>query len=115
MMWKDLGPRVLVRPRRAGKTHEAIQWVLEGHRIDTYPGWSRVLIVPDMRQADELRAAGNPHGLDYRQVYFAQEWRDARVPNRHEIQTAVDNAETMLQGMLGGTGIGLITMTGTDA
>lgn len=103
--------QIIVRPRQMGKTHAMVQWVLEGERTDSYPGWSRVILTPDIRQADYLRA--QYPNLDYRQVFSWQEWRDARLGYR-PVDVAVDNAEMILASIIRHTPA-VVSMTGTVA
>lgn len=44
------GPMVLARPRQNGKTSELIQWLINGHRVEDWPGWSRVIVTPTTHQ-----------------------------------------------------------------
>lgn len=92
--------KILMRGRQQGKTHELIEWVLEGVKTDSYPNWSRVLLVHNLQEADRLRGFhGQP--LDYRQVFTYDEWSGGRI-GKIPVLIAVDNAEFYLQRMLGG-------------
>ena len=37
--------QVIVTGRQGGKTSAIVDWLLEGHSIAPYPGWSRVIPV----------------------------------------------------------------------
>jgi hypothetical protein len=42
--------RVMVADRGAGKTTELVRWVLDGTMANSYPGWSRVLVVANLQR-----------------------------------------------------------------
>jgi hypothetical protein len=88
---------IIVRPRQAGKTYEAVQWVLEGEQTDSYPGWSRVLLCHTLQEADRIRK--DFPALDYRQVFSWREWRE-RHPGLKPVEVAVDNADLILGQVL---------------
>ena len=100
--------QIIVRPRQAGKTHAAVEWVLEGEATDSYPGWTRVLLTQSITEADRVRQAFPE--LDYRQVFSFNEWRNARLGAK-PVEVAVDNADMILASLLGQTP-SRITMTG---
>lgn len=37
-------PGVLAADRQQGKTTHLLAWLADGHKIDTYPGWSRIIV-----------------------------------------------------------------------
>jgi len=43
--------RIVVQKRRSGKTELCIQWLLGGHPIDNYPGWSRAIVCAAGKQS----------------------------------------------------------------
>lgn len=55
------GPRVMARHRQQGKSTEALTWVREGTQIDSYPGWSRALVVDSVQTELALRSLHVPH------------------------------------------------------
>lgn len=97
----------LVTGRQAGKTWAAVEWVRRGKKTGQYPGWSRVLLVPTIQDAERIRRREralnipNEEQLDYRQVFSYSEWKHARVPMRHEIQVMVDDLDRLLSQILG--------------
>jgi hypothetical protein len=84
--------KVIARGRQAGKTYALVQWVREGEETDSYPGWSRVLICHSL---DEAMRIHKEHDLDYRQVFSAAGWKNARL-GRTRVEIAVDNADLVL-------------------
>lgn len=92
---------LLATGRANGKTFKAIQWVLEGHEVSGYPGWSRVMIVPNLQQFEHIRKDWweKIEDFDHR-IYTAEDWRNA-----HNVQgsteVCLDNAEWFLPGMPG--------------
>lgn len=102
---------IIVRPRRAGKTYESVQWVLAGQRTDSYPGWSRVLLTGSIQEAERIRSA-HPE-LEYRQVFSWSEWQAARL-GKKPVEVGIDNADMILSTILQQQ-VGLITMNGVVA
>jgi hypothetical protein len=96
-----------------GKTTELLAWVLGGESVEGYPGWDRVLLVPSIeraeqlkpmallianeRRTDEERSEGPPElvfgDLDYsHRVYGVEEW--ARASNvREDTEIAIDGID----------------------
>lgn len=91
-------PAVVARPRIGGKTTEAVEWVLAGEPTDSYPFWSRVLLVPTIEAADQARKRFP--ALDYRQVFAWSEWRQARLGAR-PVEVALDNADILIAQTIG--------------
>lgn len=56
-----MGLKLIVSGRNEGKTTALIAWLLRGHPIDNYPGWSRVIVCCTTREVvrvtDEVRRA----------------------------------------------------------
>lgn len=48
-------PRWLVADRREGATTALLAWLLAGRRRDTWPGWSRLLVVRDAQELHRIR------------------------------------------------------------
>lgn len=90
--------QIVVRPRQAGKTSAAVQWVREGVSTNSYPFWSRVLLVPSIHEAGRIRK--DYPELDYRQVFSFAEWRNARL-GRMPVEVAVDNVEALIAQTIG--------------
>lgn len=90
--------QVAVRPRRAGKTTEAVEWVMAGEPTDSYPFWTRVLLTPTIEAADQARRQFP--ALDYRQVFAWSEWRSARLGAR-PVEVALDNADILIAQTIG--------------
>jgi hypothetical protein len=91
--------QVFVSGRQTGKTHLLAEWAKNGTRVDSYPGWSRIILTTDLREADRLRGPGNPFGLDYHQVFSVTEWRNGRF-RFPDLQVGVDNIDIVLAGLL---------------
>lgn len=103
--------RVVARPRRNGKTTEAVEWVLAGEATDSYPFWTRVLLVSSIDAADNVRSQFP--ALDYRQVFAWDEWRRARLGTR-PVEVALDNADILIAQTIGQVAR-LVTLTGEPA
>ena len=104
---KDL-PFVVARPRRNGKTTEAVDWVLAGEPTDSYPFWTRVLLVPTIAAADNVRSQFPL--LDYRHAFSWNEWRNARLGAR-PVEVALDNADILIAQTIGQVAR-FVTLTG---
>jgi hypothetical protein len=109
---------VLLAQRREGRTTQLMDWLMKGHRITSYPGWSRILVCAHKRQVVELtlnagRLAENP----WRKCIFTLDdlesaARGAIRPGT--VEYAIDDAEQLLWRMLPGrVGLpALISFTG---
>ena len=100
---------VVVRPRRAGKTNELIEWVKQGEKRRAYPFWTRIILTYSMQEAERLRKTP-AFGLDYHQVFSAKEWRN-RYRGTKPLEVGVDNADILLR-MFVDENITRVTMTG---
>lgn len=100
--------QVVARARRNGKTTEAVEWVLAGEATDSYPFWTRVLLVPTIDAADNARRQFP--ALDYRQVFAWSEWQRARL-GALPVEVAVDNADILIAQTIGQVAR-LVTLTG---
>lgn len=99
----------IVRPRQGGKTRTAVEWVLEGERTDSYPGWSRILICHSIEESARIRA--DYPDLDYQQVFSWAEWANVH-PGFKPVSIAIDNADMILSRLLRGHTVSVITGTG---
>jgi hypothetical protein len=94
--------KIFVTPRKAGKTHRLIEWVKQGSKTSQYPGWTRIILVHSLREAERLRGSHSPYGLDYRQVFSVEEYRNKARFGHQPIEIGVDNIEIILSSFLGG-------------
>lgn len=95
-----------VGPPGFGKTARLLAWVQAGRPLDRYPFWSRVIIVPSLKQAEELRKTLKTLRPDldtYRWVFDYGEWYMARVGAR-DVEIAVDNVEALVRNAIGSPG-----------
>jgi hypothetical protein len=71
--------RLLATDRRRGKTTQAFAWVSNGVRTGGYPGWSRVLVLPNFKNWQYHRSEywGRLEDFDHR-VYDFPTWAAAR-------------------------------------
>lgn len=100
--------KIYANGRQSGKTYRLIQWVKNGKKTDSYPGWSRILLCHSLDEAQRIRTQ---YDLDYRQVFSVSEWQRAR--KGHEpVEVALDNADLVL-AMLLDQRPAYISMTGT--
>lgn len=98
--------KFIVLPRQAGKTHMLVEWVRKGVETRSYPFWSRVILTPNIREADRIRGE---YQLDYTQVYSLDEWRTAHLGPR-SVEIGVDNLDWVLRDLLGD--VRVVTATG---
>jgi phage terminase large subunit-like protein len=91
--------RVIVRGRQAGKTYALIEWVKEGDKTKSYPGWSRILLCHSLDEAQRIRTDPR-YGLDYHQVFAVSEWRTARLGHK-PVEIAMDNVDLVLASFIG--------------
>jgi hypothetical protein len=115
------GLLALLAERQEGKTTQLIDWLLDGETIDKWPSWSRVLIVPNPRQMEdivsrfraadqELRDKGCPGGLG-KVILTAGGYALTRL-RLADVEVAVDNAEMLIEQQLG-LRPDLVSMTGS--
>lgn len=101
--------KMLVLDRQQGKTTWAIRWLMDGHKVEGWPGWSRILIVMTATEArrvltdypDEqakLHAMGNG-GLG-KLVITLDEARHALSVADPEVEVAFDNADLLVERAL---------------
>jgi hypothetical protein len=84
-----------------GKTQELVNWVKEGVQTDSYPGWSRILIVPNREQATFIYSTYKKELEDiHHRVYFLEEWQRAHLGGE-KVEIALDNADMVLQRLFG--------------
>lgn len=92
--------KIIVWPRQAGKTTKLCQWVEEGERIDEFPFWSRILVVPTVSDANRVRIERGWTDLDHNRVYSFSEFRDMRA-GALTVEVAIDRAEELIYQSLG--------------
>lgn len=117
---------VIARDRGDGKTTALVGWLLDGHRIDGWPGWSRLLVVADGQrvqaihngyafpeQDHALRAAGCEGGLGKVVVTLAEAVSVSRRGLARDVEWALDDVETVLADVFGVFGLpAVLTVTG---
>lgn len=91
--------RLFISGRQEGKTTRLIDWVKQGRKTQSYPGWDRIMLVPAMADADHIRRANNPHGLDYRQVFCLAEYKAGKF-GRLPVEIGIDNVDLVLAALL---------------
>lgn len=106
--------QIVLADRQEGKTTRLVEWLLQGHLTEPWPGWSRMLLVPTVREAVnlpeeyhwadlELRMhLGVPGGLG-KIICSANEISSLRlhVGRNPDLEIALDNADHWLQHQLG--------------
>lgn len=108
--------KVIALGKHQGKTMLATEWLMNGRVIDTYPGWSRVLVCTT-RDAVVHTTYSLPMGPWRKCVFSVDDLRSATrgaiVPGTVEV--GVDDVEPLiLQALRAGAGVtvSLVTMTG---
>ena len=117
--------RWYIADRAQGKTTDLITWVKLGKRKQGWPYWTRIIIEPNRAMADQLRGKRRPvessrmynkYGLDYHQVFYFDEWKDAhrgRLSGSDHLEIGLDNVDILLGYILGAWGqIARATATG---
>jgi hypothetical protein len=99
---------IILGGRRHGKTTKALEWLAQARRLDTYPFWDRVLLVPGLDEAQHirtrLRREAEERGevdasLYYYLVYCFEEWSTAML-GRQPVHVYIDRAEVLFYQML---------------
>lgn len=112
--------RAIVSDHTTGKTTAAAAWLLGGHLVPGWPGWSRALVVSSsslvpwtvrhMPEVDRvLRERGYAPGLG-KLVLSLGEVRRLRGVDR-ALELAVDDIDALLVELLGGYVPALVTMS----
>lgn len=115
---------IMVTGRQGGKTAAMIQWLLAGHSIDRYPGWSRVILCPTDDQVHYLTSRVR-RATDSMMIAGPDMWNICKaiwsthdlisVQKHHgtrDLEFGVDNAERVIESILHQE-LSFITMTGT--
>lgn len=101
-----------VRGRAAGKTHELVRWLLDGHE-SLAPArtvrWSRVIVAPSVEQADYIR---DRYDLDYDVVFPMRGILDGRLAGRGDVEVGIDEAGLLLARLFPGHRIGRVNASG---
>jgi hypothetical protein len=66
--------KLIVSGRGFGKTTKMIEWLLEGHAIDHYPGWSRVIACADSRQVVHVTSLVKFRTAHEHSMLSARDW-----------------------------------------
>lgn len=115
------GLSAVLADRQEGKTTQLVDWLVHGEPIDVWPSWSRVLIVPEARQLEDLvsrfrvadqtlRDKGCAGGLG-KVVLTVGSYTLTRL-RLADVEVAVDNADHLIEQALG-LRPDLISMTGS--
>lgn len=106
--------QVLAADRRRGKTTQLLRWLSEGEPRDSWPSWSRVIIVPSKEEAEYvvqhhdaaptvgqlLRERSGPSLAKVILAYDRDRYAIQRV-RLYEVEVAIDNAEEWLHQSFG--------------
>jgi hypothetical protein len=106
--------KIIATDRGQGKTTLATTWLMAGRKIDTYPGWSRILVCANSK-AVVPTADRMPHGPWRKCVFSLSDLRSAMrgAIQPGTVEVAVDDAELLMSQALGvGLWPSLITITG---
>ena len=95
--------QLLAVDRRAGKTTQAFAWVSHGVRTDTYPGWSRVLVLPNLAMMEHHRVDWWPRLEDFdHRVYTAEDWEGVYRGHRlDDVEVCIDDLDHFLRRGIG--------------
>lgn len=115
------GLSAVLSDQLGGKTTQLIDWLIDGDPIDSWPSWSRVLIVPDGEQRRNivsrfqvanltLRDKGCTGGLG-KIVLTVGDYALTRL-RLADVEVAVDNADHLVEQMIG-LRPDLVSMTGS--
>jgi hypothetical protein len=106
--------KIIAMDQQRGKTTLATQWLMNGQKIDTYPGWSRVLVCAN-RAAVPSTSYMMPMGPWRKCVFSIDDLRSAMrgaiVPGTVEV--GVDDADALIFAALrANVRPALVTLTG---
>jgi hypothetical protein len=81
------GPRVLVGPRGSGKSMALVRWQAQGHAMDSWPTWSRVILVGSTPREQALVKMVREYPTDY-----LGRWCDSTSPEKRDVLAARSRA-----------------------
>lgn len=99
--------KIIALNRSEGKTTKLVEWVKQGEPVEYYPGWTRIILCIDFKEADRVRKTFD---LDYTQVFSFNEWTRARLGLHKTIEVGIDDADEMLQSIIGRGTLEIITV-----
>jgi hypothetical protein len=106
--------KVIALEQHQGKTTLATTWLMNGRKIDTYPGWSRILVCAQ-REAVVPTTTGLPMGPWKKCVFSVDDLRSATrgAIQAGTVEVAVDDVEVLIYEALRANIVpALITLTG---
>lgn len=124
--------KIVQLDRGRGKTTQLIDWLHFGQFRHGYPFWTRIIITPDINQADMIRSIlhkmhdqdtgvcrleKNPCTHDpYRWVFSWDEWLRVSLGRSTEnIEVAIDNVDMLLRMLIRGKGrLKILTLTNEE-
>jgi len=113
-------PRVMAQDRQQGKTSALVDWLLDGHVVDGWPGWSRVIVFVDAkRQMDVTRTHNHrvvglvPGGLGKVGVTVS-EWARFQHGLARGIEWALDDADAFIAERMGMPNVMTMTARAVD-
>jgi hypothetical protein len=108
--------KAIVGDRRSGKTTALVKWLVEGHEIPEYPGWSRVIVVATVNELklldSEVKQFGRKPDEEWEPkpymkcVLHMREFLDNRgafryVRGESRVEAAFDNLDHAFEEVLG--------------
>ena len=104
---------ILFTGRQEGKTTRLMNWVNDGERIEGYPGWSRVAIVPNRARHNDIKRMywNELEDFDHR-VYTLLEIQQGHFPNR-DTSYRLDDLDEFLTIFFPGIWVSGFTITGS--
>lgn len=116
---------VVAATRAGGRTTALATWLLDGHRVSGWPGWSRVLVLASARRCQQiidelpeiqtaLRERGTPGfgKLAISQAELYQLATKGRGRIDPEVTFALDDADHLIASACGGITPALISVEG---
>lgn len=109
---------MIISSRRTGKTTKMIDWLLAGHTIESYPGWSRVIVctsTDEVIRLNHLVRDATKHlegtfgafpdhvlGNICKAVWHTNDIKSGlRGSFRDQVEIGVDQADQLLEQLLG--------------
>lgn len=103
----------LIKGRQEGKTTALMEWVMGGHKIHRYPGWSRIAIVIDMSMYEFVKGQwwGRMEDFSHR-VFLWDEFSGNQNFWGSGTEVRIDNLDLLLMRIIPGVKVTGFTMTG---
>lgn len=90
---------IVIGGAKSGKTTEAVTWLKSGNAIGTWPGYSRVVVVPNATELTAFQNTCKVQGLSTdldKRTFTKAQWDQHAKPAANTVTVLYDNAHEYL-------------------